>query len=126
MNKTFVFINVKMIKKEFYGAKKAIPLNFVHVSNIVASNKVKNNNDTSKHFIGCLNGIDETSPLCIILPQMSGHIEYFEHGGKNMSSKIEDENFYVKYNQIWNKIKELLGVKFYSDPIYDDITLKSK
>ena len=27
------------------------------------------------------------SPLCIILPQMSGWIKYFENGGKNMSFK---------------------------------------
>ena len=39
-----------------------------------------------------------------------------------MSFKIED----VKYNSIWNKIKELLGVKFYSEPIYDDSYIKSK
>ena len=24
-------------------------------------------------------------PLCIILPQMNGHIKYFENGSKNMS-----------------------------------------
>ena len=29
-------------------------------------------------------------------------------------------------NQIWNKIKELLGVKFYSEPIYDDKYIKTK
>ena len=43
-----------------------------------------------------------------------------------MSFKIEDDEVYVKYNQIWNKIKELLGVKFYSEPIYDDKYIKNK
>ena len=28
---------------------------------------------------------------------------------KNMSFKIEDDEVYVKYNQVWNEIKELLG-----------------
>ena len=28
--------------------------------------------------------------LCIILPQMSGYIKYFDDGGKNRSFKIED------------------------------------
>ena len=34
---------------------------------------------------------------------------------------------YLKYNEIWNKIKELLGgLKFYSEPIYDDSYIKTK
>ena len=57
---------------------------------------------------------------------MSGYIKYFENGGTNMSFKIEDENVYIKYNQIWNKIKELLSVKFYSEPIYDDKYIRRK
>ena len=32
----------------------------------------------------------------------------------------------MKYNQIWNKVKELLEVKFYSEPIYDDKYIKTK
>ena len=63
MNKTLVFNDVEMSKNEFYDAKKAIPLNLVHINNIVVNNKVKNNNKTSKYFIGYLNGIDEISPL---------------------------------------------------------------
>ena len=126
MNKTLVFNDVEMSKKEFYHAKKAIPLNLVDINNIVVSNKVKNNNETSKYFIGYLNDIDDVSPLCIILSQMDGYIKYFENGGKNMSLKIEDDEVYIKYNQIWNKIKELLGVKFYSEPIYKYIKTKVK
>ena len=115
-----------MSKKDFYDAKKVIPLNLVDVANIVVSYKVKNYNETSKYFVGYLNDIDAVVPLCIILPQMSGYIRYFENGGKNMSFKIEDDDVYIKYNQIWNKIKELLGVKFYSAPIYDDKYIKTK
>ena len=44
-----------------------------------------------------------------------------------MSFKIEDYSFYLKYNEIWNKIKELLGgVKFHSEPIYDYSYIKTK
>ena len=126
MNKTLVFNNVEMNKKDFYDAKKAIPLNLVNINNTFISNKVKNNNETSKYFIDYLNGIDKISPLCIILPQMGGHIKYFENGEKNMSFKIEDKSVYVKYNEIWNKIKELLNVRFDSEPIYDDKYIKTK
>ena len=73
MSKALVFNDVEMSKKEFYDAKKAIPLNLVDVNNIVVSNKVTNNNETSKYLIGYLNGINEINPLLIILPQMSGY-----------------------------------------------------
>ena len=126
MNKTLVFNDVEMTKKEFYDSKKSIPLNLFDMNNIVVSNKVKNNNNTSKHFIGYLQNIDETNPLCITLPQMSDYIKYFENGGKNMSFKIEDDEVYIKYSQIWNKIKGLLSVKFYSEPVYDDKYIKAK
>ena len=43
-----------------------------------------------------------------------------------MSFKIKDESVYLKYNEIWNKIKGLLNVKFYSQPIYDDKYIKTK
>ena len=34
---------------------------------------------------------------------------------------------YLKYNEIWNKIKELLGgVKFHSERIHDDTYIKTK
>ena len=57
---------------------------------------------------------------------MSGYIKYFENSGKNMPFKIEDDYVYVKYSQIWNKIKELLGVKFSTEPIYEDKYIKTK
>ena len=91
------------------------------------NNKIKGNNETSKVFIAYLYDISVIlTPLCVILPQMSGWINYFENGGKNTPFKIVDDEVYIKYNNIWNKIKELLGVKFYSEPIFDDSYIKSK
>ena len=43
-----------------------------------------------------------------------------------MSFKIEDEDVFLKYNEIWNKIKTLLGIKFHIQPIYDDKYIKTK
>ena len=45
---------------------------------------------------------------------------------KTCHLKIEDDDVYVKYSQIWNKIKELFGVKFYSESIYEDKCIKTK
>ena len=39
---------------------------------------------------------------------MSGWIKYFENGGKNMSFKTEDDEVYLKYNEIWKKNKRLV------------------
>ena len=127
MNK-LIFGDTEGSKKEFYEGKKAVNLSVIDVTKIAVSNKIKGNNDISKVFIGYLDDISGVvTPVCIILPQMSGWIKYFENGGKNMSFKIEDDSVYLKYNEIWNKIKELLGgIKFYSEPIYDDSYIKTK
>ena len=100
MNK-LIFDDVEVSKKEFYESKKAVNLSSVSVDKIVVSNKLKGNNETSKVFIGYRSDItDIVTPLCIILPQMSGWIKYFENGGKNTSFKIEDDSVYLKYNEI--------------------------
>ena len=57
---------------------------------------------------------------------MSGYIKCFHNGGKNMSFKIEDESAYLKCTEIWNEIKDILNVKFHSQPIYDDRYIKTK
>ena len=125
MNK-LVAGDIEVSKKQFYESKKDIKLSEVDVNKIAASNKVKGNNETSKIFIGYLNGTDIV-PLCIVLPQMSGWIKYFQNGGKNMSFKTEDNEVYLKYSEIWGKNKELLyDVKLGSDPIYDGSYIKTK
>ena len=126
MNK-LVFGNIEVSKKQFYEGKKAVNLSDVNLDKIVVSNKIKGNNEASKLFIGYLDDTDIiVGPLCIILPQMSGWIKNFENDGNNMSFKIEDDKLCLKYNEIWNKIKELLGsLKLYSGPIYDDSYIKT-
>ena len=49
---------------------------------------------------------------------MSGYIKNFENGGKNMSFLIKDDEVREKYEEIWNVIKNKLGIKFHSEPIY--------
>ena len=118
MNK-LSFGDIEVSKKQFYESKKAVNLSSVDVNKIVVSNKI---------FIGYIDDISGVvTSLCIILPQMSGWIKYFENGGKNRSFKVEDDEVYIKYNSIWNEIKELLsGIKLFSDPIYDNSYIKTK
>ena len=57
---------------------------------------------------------------------MNGYIKYFDNGGKNMSFKIEDESVYLKDTKIWNKIKDILNLRFHSQLMYDDKYIKTK
>ena len=88
---TLKFGNVVVNKKEFHASKQAIVLNLVDTIKIVISDKFKYSYDGSKYFIGYLRDDDIIRPLCIILPQVSGYIKYFDDGRKIMSFKIEDE-----------------------------------
>ena len=98
----------------------------VIVKNIGVSDKIKINDKTVKYYIGYIID-DNVVPLVLLLPIISGWIKYFENGGKNMSFKIEDSDIYLKYNNIWNKIKDLLsGIRLSSDIIYDNQYIKTK
>ena len=37
---------------------------------------------------------------------------------KKMFFKIEDDSVLVKYNDIWNKFKKMLSMKFHSKSVY--------
>ena len=106
-------------KKDFYLSKQAILLDSVDLSKIVVWNKWKINDTTYKYFCRYLNN-DVIQPLCVILPQMSGYIKYFDDGGKNMSFVTDDKEVYEKYNEIWNVVKKLLRLKFFVNTVRDD------
>ena len=106
--KTLKFDNIRVNKKEFHKSKQPINLDLVNVDQIVISDKFKHSDDGFKYFIGYKEG-EIVKPLCIILPQMSGYIKYFENGGKNMSSVTKDEDVLNKYNKIRNKIKHKIS-----------------
>ena len=112
-------------KKKLYSSKEAILLDSVDLSKIVVSSRWKLNDTTYKYFCGYLNN-DVIKPLCVILPQMSGYIKYFDNGGKNMSFVTDDKEVYRKYDEIWNVVKSLLKLKFAASPIRDDKYILAK
>ena len=97
----------------------------VDLSKIVVSSRWKLNDTTYKYFCRYLNN-DVIKPLCVILPQMSRYIKYFDNGGKNMSFVIDDKKIYEKYNGIWIVVKGLLKLKFTASPIRDDKYILAK
>ena len=118
--KTLKFDNIRVNK-----SKQPIDLYLINVDQIFVSDKFKHSDDGFKYFIGYKEG-EIVKPLCIILPQMTGYIKYFENGGKNMSFVIKDDDVLDKYNEIWDKIKETLSIKFHSRPVYDEKYIKAK
>ena len=97
----------------------------IKVNQIVVSDKFKHIDDGSKYFIGYRQD-DIVKPLCIILPQMSGYIKYFENRGKNMSFMIKNNDVLDRYNEIWDSIKGKLNIKFHGMPVYYEKYIKTK
>ena len=77
---TLKFGDIVDNKREFYASKQAVALNLINTSKIVTSDKFKDREDGFKYFIDYLHDDDVIRPLCIILPQMSGYIKYFDNG----------------------------------------------
>ena len=100
----------KLTKKKFYSSKEAILLDSVDLSKIVVSSRWKLNDITYKYFCGYLNN-NVIKPLCVILPQMNGHIKIYS---------------YIKYDEIWNVVKGLLKLKFTVGPIRNDKYILAK
>ena len=113
--KTLKFDNIKVNKKEFDRSKQPINLDLVNVDQIVTSEKFKHSDDDFKYFIGYKEG-ETVKPLCIVLSQRSGYTKYFQNVGKNMSFVIKNDDVVDKYNEIWNKIKKDVNLKFDSMP----------
>ena len=123
--KTLKFNNIKVNKKEFHKSKQAIDLDSVTVDKIVVSDKFKHRKEGYKYFISYQEG-KIVKLLCIILPQMSGCIKYFDNGGKSMSFLIKNDKVWKEYEEIWDVIKNKLGIKFHNEPIYEKKYLEAK
>ena len=123
--KTLKFDNIRANKKN-HKSKQPIDLDLVNVDQIIVSDKFKHTDDGFKYFIG-YKEVEIVKPLCLILPQMTGYIKCFENRGKNMSFVIKDDDDVLdRHNEIWEKIKEKLNIKFHSIPVYDEKYVKTK
>ena len=58
---------------------------------------------------------------------MIGYVKYFDDN-KIMPRKVTDKQLLKKYSKVWEKVEELLNVKFESIPVYgeDDKYIKTK
>ena len=123
--KTLKFNNTRVNKKNFHMSQEPIDLMSVNIDQIVASDKFGHNVNGSRYFIGYQEG-EIIKPLCIVLPQMTGYIKYFEYGCMNMSFLIENDELWEKYKQIWGLIKNKLDIEFHSSLVHEKKYLKLK
>ena len=75
--KTLKFDDIRVNNKEFHKSKQPIDLGLVNVDQTVVSDKFKHSDDGFKYLTGYIEG-EIVKPLCIVLPQMTGYIKYFE------------------------------------------------
>ena len=66
-----------------------------------------------------INDDDVIRPLRIKFLQMIGYVKHFD-SNKTMSFKAIDNKLLKKYTQIWKKVRNLLNIKFDSEPVYGD------
>ena len=113
-------------KNVFHKNKRPINIDEVDIRKIVLSSKHSNGNKGSfKYFTGHINN-DNALPimLCIKLPHMNGYSKYFENMYVNLL--VHNKKLLKKYNEIWDKISNLLKQGFDSEPVYNDKYIKTK
>ena len=109
----------KINKHNFYKNKKLFKIEDIDINNILVSKKESYGTKNSlKYFIG-YNDDDVIRPLCTRLPQMIDYGKCFD-SNKRMSFKVSDNKLLKKYNKIWERVSNLLSMKFDSEPVYGD------
>ena len=80
-----------------------------------------------KYFIGYIHkGNALPSPLCIKLPQMNAYAKYFDKNNTCMNLLVHDRELLQKYNEMWDKIKNLFQKNIDSELVYNDKYIKTK
>ena len=70
-----------------------------------------------KYFSGYKDDI--IRPLCLRLPQMIAYLKCFD-SNKTISFKVTDKNLLKMYTEIWEKVNNLMDIKFDNEPVYVD------
>ena len=60
-----------------------------------------------------------------MLPQMRRFKKYFDSSSKNMLFMIKDYRVLIELNEIWGKVKGILGIRLHSEPVYNDEYIKA-
>ena len=118
------FDEIQIDKDEFHKSKKPVELELIYTNKVFISDRFELD-EGDKYYIGYKDG-EFVRPLCIIPPQMSGYIKYFDGTRKNMSFLSDNVEIIIKYNKIWKNITKTNGLKLDSQPVYYKKHIKTK
>ena len=131
--KVIDFKDKKINKKDFYNNKKQFKIKDIDINKILISKPESyGNKNAKKYIIGYSD--DVIRPIRIFLPQMNGYVKCFDDS-KTMSFLADDtssklgesrKEFLKEYTKVWEKIIDLIGKKFDSEPVYGDKYIKTK
>ena len=123
--KTINFRDKKINKKDFYNNKKQFNIKDIDINQILISKPEScNKNNMRKYIIG-YNDYTIRS-LQLFLPKMTGYLTIFKDGNRKMSFLTDNNEFLEKYTKIWEKISNLINIKFDSDPVYNNKYINTK
>ena len=117
--KSINFEDKKINKSSFYKFKKLFKIEDIDINNIPVFKKESYDTKNSFRYFIEYNDDVAIRPLCIRLPQMIGYVKCFD-SNKTMSFKVSDNKLLKKYNRIWERVSNLLSIKFDSKPVYGD------
>ena len=123
--KVIDFKDKKKKKKDLYNNKNQFKIKDIDINKILVSEPESYGNKNAKtYIIGYSN--DVIRPIRIFLSQMIGYVKCFDDN-KTMSFLADDtKEFSKEYIKVWEKIRDLIGKKLYSEPVYGDKYIKTK
>ena len=113
-------------KKTFTAMiKKVFKTNIINVNEILISKGLSPGLSLNKYIFGYKHN-PKIKPLYIKLPKYVCIGKTFKKT-MTMSSEINDDYFFEKYNKIWKKTEELMGINFERKALfYDNTTCTTK
>ena len=117
--KSINFDDKKINKSNFYKNKKLFNTHGLDVNKLLVSKRESYGTIKSLTYFTGYNDDDVIRPFFIKLSQMIDYVKHFD-SNNTLSFKINDNKLLKKYNKIWEKVSNLMNIKFDSEPVYDD------
>ena len=124
MEKNIKFDGSEIEEYEFYQHKSPVLIHDIVIKKIVSSNKLSFGKQNFKHFIGYKDA-EKIRPLCIFCPKMSIYKRDFDKT-KCTYFLIRGGKYFDKYNEIWEKVSNIIKKKVNSELIYSKKYLKAE
>ena len=112
--KSINFEDKKINKSNFYKNKELFKIEDIDM--LVSKKESYGTKNSHKYFMG-YNDDDGIRPLRIKLPQMIGYVKCLD-SNKAMSFKVNDNKFFKKYKEIWERVCNLMNIESDSEPVY--------